>query len=86
MAPPTPRPVIYVDPALESQTDGTQFKQVPPEMTYNKGTLSIRGMGRWTLDAISFEYPFLTITKLELRPGGTGDVTWVLEAHYVTNG
>lgn len=86
MGAPTPRPVVYVDPALESANDGSQFKQVPPEMTYRKGTLSVRGQGRWALDAISFEYPFLSITKLELRPGGIGDVTWLLEAHYVTNG
>jgi len=83
---PTPRTATYVDPAMDDSADVAKFKQVPPEQTYRKGTLTLRGQGRWSLDAVSLEYPFITINKLELRPGSAGNVAWQLEAHYVTNG
>lgn len=86
LATPTARAATYVDPAMDTSSDVAKFKQVPPEQSYRKGTLSLRGTGRWSLDAISLEYPFITITKLELRPGPAGAMTWQLEAHYVTNG
>lgn len=85
MTQPTARPVTYVDPALESRNDTSKFKQVPPEQTYRKGTITLRGTGQWGLEAISLEYPFLSVTKLDLRPVRDGSLTWILEATYVTN-
>lgn len=85
MTQPVPRPVTYVDPELESRNDSSKFKQVPVEHTYRKGTITLRGNARWLLDAISLEYPFLSITKLDLRPERNGSLTWTLEASYVTN-
>ena len=81
----TARPVTYDDPALESRNDTSKFKQVPPEQTYRKGTITLRGTGQWGLEAISLEYPFLSVTKLDLRPVRDGSLTWILEATYVTN-
>ena len=84
--PPVVKPVTYLDPALEGSSDPSRFKPVPPERSYQIGKLTLRGTQRWTLEAISLDYPFLSVSKLQLNVGRDGSIQWTLEADYVSNG
>lgn len=59
-----------------------EFSPVPAGHAYRRGTITMAASSIWALPRLSLEYPFLTVTKLELRPQGAS-VQWTLEATYV---
>lgn len=85
MSAPSPRTVLYIDPELESRNDASKFKPVPDERTYLKGTVRIDGTGAWVLQALSLDYPFLTITKAQITRENNAQIKWHLEAEYVAS-
>jgi hypothetical protein len=77
---PSERPVAFRDPAKEGQT--TAYSPVPASRGYRRGSVTMAASSLWALPRLSLDYPFVTVTKLELRPQGAS-VQWTLEASYV---
>lgn len=77
---PMERSVMFRDPAKEGQS--VAYSEVPIDRSYRRGSVTLSASSLWSLPRLSLDYPFVTLTRLELRPQGAS-VQWTLEATYV---